>query len=121
VLVTDLVEAATVVNAYAPEHLQLAVAAPDELAALISHAGEILLGQHTPFAAANYVLGCPASLPTSGFAKVSSGVTADTFRKRTGLAGATPSALRRVRDSIVSLARHEGFPAHEAAILARDE
>jgi histidinol dehydrogenase len=121
VLVTDLVEAATVVNAYAPEHLQLAVAAPDELAALISHAGEILLGQHTPFAAANYVLGCPASLPTSGFAKVSSGVTADTFRKRTGLAGATPSALRRVRDSVVSLARHEGFPAHEAAILARDE
>ena len=42
------------------------------------NAGEILVGQHTPFSAANFVIGCPASLPTSGFAHVSSGVTAQT-------------------------------------------
>ena len=34
------------------------------------NAGEILIGQHTPFSAANFVIGCPASLPTSGFAHV---------------------------------------------------
>jgi histidinol dehydrogenase len=121
VLVDDLEEAAAVANAYAPEHLQLAIAAPDDLLGLLRNAGEILIGQHTPFSAANYVLGCPASLPTSGFAKVSSGVTAETFRKWSGVATASPAALRRVRDSVVALARHEGFPAHEAAIVARDE
>lgn len=117
----DLDQAALVANAIAPEHLQLAVGDPDALVAKLVHAGEILIGQHTPFSAANYVLGPPASLPTSGFAKVSSGVTADTFRKRTGVARADPAALRRVRDAVVALARHEGFPAHEAAITARDE
>ena len=40
-------------------------------------AGEILIGQHTPFSAGNFLIGCPASLPTSGFAHVSSGITAD--------------------------------------------
>jgi histidinol dehydrogenase len=121
VVVDDLAEAATVANAFAPEHLQLAVAEPDAVLATLLHAGEVLVSQLTPFAAANYVLGCPASLPTSGFAKVSSGVTADTFRKRTAVAQLDAAALARLAPSVVALARHEGFPAHEAAIAVRDE
>lgn len=120
VLVDDLAQAAQVANAFAPEHLQVAVGAPEEVVGLLINAGEILVGQHTPFSAANYVLGCPASLPTSGFAKVSSGVTVHTFLKRTGIASADPAAFGRLRDAIVALARHEGFPAHEAAATARD-
>jgi histidinol dehydrogenase len=115
------VEAATVANAFGPEHLQIALRPPDEVLARIRNAGEILIGQQTPFSSANYVLGCPASLPTSGFAKVSSGVTADTFRKRTAIAAMTADAMHQVTPSIVALARHEGFPAHEAAALARGE
>jgi histidinol dehydrogenase len=119
VLVDDLTEAATVANAFAPEHLQLAVAEPGDVLVQLRHAGEVLLGQGTPFSAANYVLGCPASLPTSGFAKVSGGVTAETFRKRTAIARLDGEALARLGPSIVALARHEGFPAHEAAIAVR--
>ena len=59
----------------------------------IVNAGEILVGQHTPFSAANFVIGCPASLPTSGFAHVSSGITAMTFLKRTAVAKADATAL----------------------------
>src|SRR5207253_454883 len=72
-LVDDLAQAAEVSNAYAPEHLQLAVdeSVCDQTLALLTDAGEILVGQHTPFSAANFVIGCPASLPTSGFAHVS--------------------------------------------------
>lgn len=120
VLVDGLAEAAEVANAFAPEHLQLAVADPNEVLPLLTNAGEILIGQATPFAAANYVLGCPASLPTSGFAKVSSGVTAHTFRKRTAIAQMDGVALARVTPSVVALARHEGFPAHEAAMTIRE-
>jgi histidinol dehydrogenase len=121
IVVDDLAEAATVANAFGPEHLQIALRHPEDVLDRITNAGEILVGQQTPFSSANYVLGCPASLPTSGFAKVSSGVTAATFLKRTAIASMTADALRRVTPSIVALARHEGFPAHEAAALARDE
>ena len=121
VFVDDLVAAAAVANAYAPEHLQLAVAddAVDATLELLVDAGEILIGQHTPFSAANFVIGCPASLPTSGFAQVSSGITAEAFLKRTAVARADARALARMAPSVLALADHEGFPAHGNAIRER--
>ncbi len=121
VFVDDLAAAAEVANAYAPEHLQLAVADDvcDATLALLTDAGEILVGQHTPFSAANFVIGCPASLPTSGFAQVSSGITAETFLKRTAVARADARALQRMAPSILALADHEGFPAHGNAVRER--
>ena len=121
VLVSSLQEAAAVANMYAPEHLQLAVEASHEEAMidLIDNAGEILVGQHTPFSAGNFVIGCPASLPTSGFAQVSSGITVDAFLKRTAVAKATEPALRRMANTIVAMSDHEGFSAHGNAIRRR--
>jgi histidinol dehydrogenase len=121
VLVGDLDIAVEVANGYAPEHLQVAVA-DDRVEGVLDglvNAGEILVGQHTPFSAANFVIGCPASLPTSGFAHVSSGITAATFLKRTAVARADEAALRRMSGSVVALADHEGFPAHAAALRRR--
>ena len=80
-LVRDLEEAADVANLYAPEHLQIATADDEAVLAQLEHAGEILLGQWTPFSAANYTLGVPASLPTGRYARVSSGITARAFVK----------------------------------------
>jgi len=121
ILVGSLAEACDVVNMFAPEHLQLAldVSHADDVVARIHHAGEILIGQNTPFSAANFVLGVPASLPTSGFAAVSSGITAATFLKTTAVASASATALQRMRPSIESLADHEGFPAHGNAVRER--
>ena len=121
VVTADLDEAVAVANRYAPEHLQVAVAADSEAAVVdaLVNAGEILVGQNTPFSAANFVIGCPASLPTSGFAHVSSGITAATFLKRTAVARADESALARMAPSVIALADHEGFPAHAAAIRRR--
>jgi histidinol dehydrogenase len=121
VFVTDLGEAAVVSNEYAPEHLQVAVAESevDRVVDLLVNAGEILIGQHTPFSAANFVIGCPASLPTSGFAHVSSGITADAFLKRTAIARADDAALARLTPSVLALADHEGFPAHANALRLR--
>ena len=65
------------------------------------------------------MIGCPASLPTSGFAHVSSGITVEAFLKRTAVARADAAALARMAPSIVALADHEGFPAHAAAIRRR--
>jgi histidinol dehydrogenase len=121
VLVDSLEVAVSIANDFAPEHLQVAVAdeVVDEVVDGLVNAGEILIGQHTPFSAANFVIGCPASLPTSGFAHVSSGITADTFLKRTALARADASALARMTPSVLALADHEGFPAHGDALRLR--
>lgn len=121
VIVGSLAEAAAVANRYAPEHLQVAVsdADTDGLVDMLVNAGEILIGQHTPFSAGNFLIGCPASLPTSGFAHVSSGITSEAFLKRTAVARANENALRKMAPSIVTLARHEGFPAHANAITNR--
>ena len=121
VLVADLATAVDVANRYAAEHLQVAVAddAVDGVVDGLVNAGEILIGQDTPFSAANFVIGCPASLPTSGFAEVSSGITAEAFLKRTAIARADATARPRMTPSIVALADHEGFPAHAAALRRR--
>ena len=121
-VVTDnMNDAVDVANTYAPEHLQLIVDPRYEEAVIdaLVNAGEILVGQDTPFSAANFVIGCPASLPTSGFAHVSSGITVETFLKRTAVARSSESALRRMSRSIVALADHEGFAAHGDAIRRR--
>ena len=121
VIVDDLNAAVDVANRYAAEHLQVAVA-DSEIERVVDgivNAGEILIGQHTPFSAANFVIGCPASLPTSGFAHVSSGITAQAFLKRTAVARADEQALADMAPAITALADHEGFPAHAAAIRRR--
>lgn len=121
VIVDDIAMAIDVANRYAAEHLQVAVsdAVVDQVVDGIINAGEILIGQHTPFSAANFVIGCPASLPTSGFANVSSGITADTFLKRTAVARADATAVARMSESVIALAEHEGFPAHANALRLR--
>ena len=121
VLVDSLEVAVDVANEFAPEHLQVVVADAfvDEVVDGLINAGEILIGQDTPFSAANFVIGCPASLPTSGFAHVSSGITADTFLKRTAIARSDSTALARMAPSVLALADHEGFPAHGDALRLR--
>lgn len=121
VVVADPAMAAEVTNAFAPEHLQLAVGpvAEDHLVDAIVNAGEMLVGQSTPIAAANFVIGCPAALPTNGWATVSSGITVETFLKRTAIARANATAVARMTPSVLALAAHEGFPAHLNAMAVR--
>ncbi|MFF3572594.1 histidinol dehydrogenase [Nocardia jiangxiensis] len=119
VLTATIDEAAEVANAFAPEHMQIAVRDEQHVLDLLVDAGEILLGQNTTVSMANFIIGCPAALPTSGYAKVSSGVTADAFRKRTAVAKSTREALARMSDTVIAFTRHEGFPAHEFAVTRR--
>jgi len=119
ILVRDMTEAAEVANAYAPEHMQIAVRNEDAVLATLTNAGEILIGQWTTISAANFIIGCPASLPTSGFAAVSSGITADSFRKHTAVARADRQAHVRMSESIITFTEHEGFPAHGEAVRVR--
>lgn len=119
ILVADMTEGTEVANLWAPEHMQIVARDDESLLARIDHAGEVLLGQSTPISAANYTVGVPAALPTGRFARVSSAVTARTFRKTTSIARSSDRALAQMAPAICALADHEGFPAHAAAIRIR--
>jgi histidinol dehydrogenase len=118
-LVDDEDEAFAFAAEYAPEHLQLAVADPEAALARTGHAAEILLGQTTPMSAANFTAGVPNTLPSGGYARVSSGITARTFLTASTVAALSPEALARASVPALRLAEHEGFPAHAAALRAR--
>jgi len=118
VLASDMEEAVAFVNEYGPEHLQIATDDPEGILPRIRNAGEILLGQNTPFVAGDYSIGITNTLPTGGFAAVSSGVTARTYLKFSTIGRLSQEALASLRPGIRALARHEGFPAHIAALDA---
>ncbi len=115
----DLDEALDWINQYGPEHLQIATRDGWAVAARVRHAGEILIGQHTPFSAANYTIGVPAALPTSGAAFASSGVSVLSFLKATSIAELSAAGLAAVSPAAVRLGEHEGFPAHVLALTER--
>lgn len=119
VLVDSIEEGAEVANAYAPEHMQLVARDEEYVLGLIVDAAEILVGQYTTVSMANFALGCPAALPTSGYAKVSSGITAHTFRKKRAVAKASPEGLRALAPTVLAFTAHEGFPAHGNSVAIR--
>ena len=86
VMASDASEALAIVNAVAPEHLQIATADPLATLSGVQNAGEILLGQHTPFSLANYAIGANAVLPTGGKAKTCSPLSVRDFLKYSSVA-----------------------------------
>ncbi|NNC80157.1 MAG: histidinol dehydrogenase [Acidimicrobiales bacterium] len=119
VLTDGLDESLDVANWFAAEHCQLAVADPWVASEKIEHAGELLVGQGTPFSAGNFTLGGPAALPTGGFARRAGGITVENFLKSAAIGSLSADALQAVAAETIALARHEGFPAHENAITIR--
>jgi histidinol dehydrogenase len=107
------------INDFAPEHLMLIGSGAEAHAPRIRHAGELLLGPHSAFAAANYAIGVSAVLPTSGFARSSSAVTALDFLRLSTTARLEASALDALRPTIVALATAEGLPCHANAVTQR--
>ncbi|MBK1663926.1 histidinol dehydrogenase [Rhodospirillum rubrum] len=120
ILVRDLLrDAPALVDKVAPEHLELAVADPDALAARVRHAGAIFLGRYTPEAIGDYIAGPNHVLPTSRTARFSSGLGVLDFMKRTTLVGCGAEALGVIGPSAVRLARSEGLEAHGLSVAAR--
>lgn len=114
-------EAAEIVNAFAPEHLQVHAREPYDILALIRHAGEILLGEHSVFSLANYATGANAVLPTGGNARTWSPVSVRDFVKYSSVVHVTAGGYETLRDHVIALADYEGFHSHAQALRRRNE
>lgn len=121
IIVDSLADAPALVDRLAPEHVELAVADPEAMAAEIRHAGAIFLGRHTPEAMGDYVAGPNHVLPTSRRARFSSGLNVLDFVKRTTLVRCTPESLAAIGPAAILLAQEEGLDAHARSIACRIE
>lgn len=119
VLVRDLEQAAALVSALAPEHLELAVEEPEALAERIENAGCIFLGHRATVPLGDYAAGPSHVLPTGGTARFSSPLSVHDFVKRTSLVGVSAEGLRRIGPDVIALAEAEGLTAHAQAVRKR--
>ena len=118
-VVPDIDSTCEIIDDYAPEHLMVSCdeTTQEEILAKIKNAGEILLGQYTPFSAANYAIGITAVLPTNGFAKAFSGITCKDMIKTSTIGALSESALKELKSTIDTLGEHEGLPCHVDAAV----
>lgn len=112
ILVKNMDEAVEVANFIAPEHLELSVGNPEEMAKQIRHAGAIFMGRFTAEAMGDYCAGPNHVLPTSRTARFSSPLGVYDFQKRSSLIWASPDGASKMAETASVLARGEGLTAH---------
>ncbi len=118
-LVKNFDEAIPLVDALAPEHLEIETADPEKLAGKIRNAGAIFLGAHTPEAIGDYVAGSNHVLPTARSARFSSGLGVLDFMKRTSILKCGPEQLAALGPAAIALGEAEGLEAHARSVAIR--
>jgi len=121
VLCDDRAAMLEVAEAFAPEHLELLVADPGELAGRVRNAGAVFVGPWTPVALGDYAAGTNHVLPTAGTARFASGLSTLDFLRAVQVATFDRDALATAAPTVAALSRAEGLPAHGRAVAARLE
>ncbi|MDR2349271.1 MAG: histidinol dehydrogenase [Deltaproteobacteria bacterium] len=115
----DLKSAFAFSNAYAPEHLELAVEDPLSCLSMVENAGSVFLGLSTPIPAGDYATGTNHVLPTGGAARAFSGLSVDTFLKKITFQKLTREGLAGLAPTAETLAAAEGLECHAKAVRVR--
>jgi len=119
ILVRDLAAAVPLVDAVAPEHLEIVADDAEALSRSIRNTGAIFLGAHTPEAIGDYVAGSNHVLPTARSARFSSGLGVLDFMKRTSILKCGPDALAKLAPAAIALGEAEGLAAHARSVAIR--
>jgi histidinol dehydrogenase len=117
--VNDLNEAFEIVNKIAPEHLQLAINAPESWLPSVQHAGAVFLGVDTAEVVGDYTAGPSHVLPTSGTARFASPLGVYDFQTRTSIIQCSRDGAVKLSRAAAILASEEGLYAHAESALAR--
>jgi histidinol dehydrogenase len=117
IIVADSPEGAiALANRFAPEHLVLE---RESLTRQPLVAGAVFVGAYAAQAAGDYATGSNHVLPTAGAARFRGGLSAADFMRVMLVQRVTKAGLRRLRPTIVPLARAEGLTAHAKSIEVR--
>ena len=109
-------EAIALSQRLAPEHL---VCDSEAMAARLTRAGTVFVGDYSAQACGDYVTGSNHVLPTSGAAAARGGLSAADFVRVSTVQRITAAGLRRIGPAGVALANAEGLSAHAASMAVR--
>lgn len=108
-------------NEYAAEHLIISMEDAWGVAAEITAAGSIFIGNYSPESAGDYASGTNHTLPTSGWAHSCSGVNIDSFMRKMTIQELSHDGIESLAQTIVAMAEAEGLEAHANAVKVRIE
>ena len=120
ILIADsMEEAIDFTNDYAAEHLQVVTEEPFAILPRIKHAGSIFLGAYAPVPVGDYASGTNHVLPVGQCAKMFSGLSVDDFIKKPTFQYLTKEGLRKLKDTVITIAEAEGLYMHARAVRER--
>jgi histidinol dehydrogenase len=106
-------------NELAPEHLQIMTKNPQTIAQKITSSGLILMGNETPSAASDYILGSNHILPTNRFGKTRGSLSVLDFIKINTQVTSTRASLSKISKYLDVFTKAEGLPNHFEAVRGR--
>lgn len=115
----DLKTGTDLINRLAPEHLELCVDDPWSIVGEVRHAGAIFMGHHSPESMGDYFAGPNHVLPTMGTARFASGLSVDTFLKKSNIIATPSEYVQKHGPAVARLASLEGLEAHARSVLQR--
>jgi histidinol dehydrogenase len=115
----NMSEAVLVANNLAPEHLEIVTKRPNLIAKQVKTAGLVLLGQNTPSAASDYLLGTNHILPTNRLGKSRGSLSVLDFIKIQTIVQSTRQDLQRIKKPLKTLTDSENLPNHYEAVRSR--
>jgi histidinol dehydrogenase len=116
IVTTSASEAMDLANQSAPEHL---VVDNERQAARMRCAGSVFVGPWSAQVGGDYAFGSNHVLPTAGAARSRGGLSAADFVRQVTVQRATRAGLRRIGETVMTLATAEGLMAHAASISVR--
>ena len=121
VVFSDPDEQIAFADAYAPEHLIVAMRDAWDAAARITAAGSVFIDGYSPESAGDYASGTNHTLPTGGWARAYSGVNTESFMRKITYQELTRGGLEALAPTITAMAEAEGLDAHANAVRIRTE
>lgn len=118
-LARSLSEAVLFAEEYAAEHLSIQAENDEALLDRIDSAGSVFLGPYTPVAAGDYASGTNHVLPTNGGARLTGGLSVETFVRSTTVQRLDQESLSDLRETITHLANAEGLESHAKSVEQR--
>jgi len=112
-------QACEIINEYAPEHLEIISKNESQILKKINNAGSVFLGKYSSEPLGDYATGSNHTLPTSGYAKMFSALSVESFGKKMQIQRVTKDGIKKLRNTVEVLATREGLGAHKNAISIR--
>lgn len=112
-------QACELINQYAPEHLEIVCKNSESILPKINNAGSVFLGPYSSEPLGDYATGSNHTLPTSGYAKMFSPLSVESFGKKMQIQKVSKQGIKNLKGTVEILAAREGLDGHKNAVSIR--